>query len=1192
MWITKDVNLPESLIKAQREGMLVVFAGAGVSKSPPANYPDFNQLADQVAQQAGGVLKRDRNEPIDHFLGKLKKQGPDVHTIVRQILSNPESRPTELHYDLLSLFRNPEDIRIVTTNFDMHFSRAAAELFGSSVKIYHAPALPLGRRFNGVVYLHGCVDQQPEDLIITDGDFGRAYLTDGWATRFLQAMFTNYVVLFVGYSHNDLIIQYLARGLPPDTPRYVLTSSGNDEHWKSLGISPIAYPLRDAENKHHALVEAVSTWAKQAKMGFLEHEQRIKRIVESPPPLEPEVADYMEGTLKELPTARFFARYARTSEWLHWAEQKGAFSTLFKPGEQIDEIAQTIAIWFAENYVCQHPGEALALVQRQGQVLNPILWRAIARHLVFCEPRPDAETLASWVTVLLRSAPEPERQSNFLDYLVDSCCHPEDDVPALLLFEHLTRPYLIMKPYFGFWGEEQKGDKKVDFEIALQGDEHWLRKTWEKLFRPNLEAFAHQLEPILTSYLQRAHYLLRATGRANGKWDPESFRRSAIEPHEQDLYPTRFDILVDAARDVIECLLTYDPGRGQAVIKAWVSSNVPLLKRLGIHGTTQNCGLTPDEKVDWLLERDWLYAPGLEHEVFRLLKDAYPNASETVRAYVLQQAERGSVGKEAESVDEQTHQYEIYNLLYWLQQVAPNCQLAAERFRVIQEAHSDFQPPGHPDLDAWSSDGWIGPRSPVTADELLAKSPQELFDWLLTYQGEKFRGPDREGLLSSVSEAVTKVFDWGWQLVEALKVRGEWTSDLWKSIIQGWKGAAMSEDHWRNVLDLLKGQPQLDAFTYVIADLLLEGVRKTEGGLPTLLLPQTESLAGQLWDRIDRLVKEAPENGNWLTKAINHPGGKIAEFWVHALSKRRTEAKEKWSALPDEYQGYFERVLSGKSYAAQMGRILLASQLHFLFALAPDWTRKNILPLLDWPTDRRRAQQAWHGYLVWGRWNEALLPDLLPLYEQAFPELPGDLSGMRDRFCEHLARIAVYSSIIPIRNGWLSRFLMKAEEKDRKSWASHVRHQLSSLPHDAARDVWENWMREYWSQRITGIPLPLSSDELEEMVAWALELKPVFSSVVDQVCASPAPTLKYTIVYHELVKRKFANRYPESVSKLLLHLLSSACEPFYHCDDIANLVRELIIANVSRDMLRPLCEHLARLGCPQVSQLRQLLGDE
>ncbi|GFP33166.1 hypothetical protein HKBW3S42_01487, partial [Candidatus Hakubella thermalkaliphila] len=97
---------------------LVVFAGAGVSKGPPSNYPDFNQLANRVAQQAGGVLKRDRNEPIDHFLGKLKKQGPDVHTIVRQILSNPESRPTELHYDLLSLFRNPEDIRIVTTNFD------------------------------------------------------------------------------------------------------------------------------------------------------------------------------------------------------------------------------------------------------------------------------------------------------------------------------------------------------------------------------------------------------------------------------------------------------------------------------------------------------------------------------------------------------------------------------------------------------------------------------------------------------------------------------------------------------------------------------------------------------------------------------------------------------------------------------------------------------------------------------------------------------------------------------------------------------------------------------------------------------------------------------------------------------------------------------------------------------------------
>ncbi len=44
------VNFPEPLLNAQKNGTLVVFAGAGVSMGPPANYPNFTQLADKVAR--------------------------------------------------------------------------------------------------------------------------------------------------------------------------------------------------------------------------------------------------------------------------------------------------------------------------------------------------------------------------------------------------------------------------------------------------------------------------------------------------------------------------------------------------------------------------------------------------------------------------------------------------------------------------------------------------------------------------------------------------------------------------------------------------------------------------------------------------------------------------------------------------------------------------------------------------------------------------------------------------------------------------------------------------------------------------------------------------------------------------------------------------------------------------------------
>jgi hypothetical protein len=64
--------------------------------------------------------------------------------------------------------------------------------------------------------------------VLTDEDFGRAYLTEGWAREFLQRLFAEFTTLFVGYSHNDLPVEYLARGMSgkPIAPRFALTATG------------------------------------------------------------------------------------------------------------------------------------------------------------------------------------------------------------------------------------------------------------------------------------------------------------------------------------------------------------------------------------------------------------------------------------------------------------------------------------------------------------------------------------------------------------------------------------------------------------------------------------------------------------------------------------------------------------------------------------------------------------------------------------------------------------------------------------------------------------------------------------------------------------------------------------------------------------------------------------------------------
>lgn len=52
-------------------------------------------------------------------------------------------------------------------------------------------------------------------------------------------MFQNFTVLFIGYSHDDLIRRYLSLGLPAGAPRYALTDTegSQDPKWAAFMVS-------------------------------------------------------------------------------------------------------------------------------------------------------------------------------------------------------------------------------------------------------------------------------------------------------------------------------------------------------------------------------------------------------------------------------------------------------------------------------------------------------------------------------------------------------------------------------------------------------------------------------------------------------------------------------------------------------------------------------------------------------------------------------------------------------------------------------------------------------------------------------------------------------------------------------------------------------------------------------------------
>src|SRR5947209_342331 len=96
MWI-REVDFPQALIEAHREGKLVIFVGAGASRDTPSDLPDFRTLTADIAADAGVVVTEPELERPDVLLGRIEDANVDVHKRVASLIGRPSSRPNKLH---------------------------------------------------------------------------------------------------------------------------------------------------------------------------------------------------------------------------------------------------------------------------------------------------------------------------------------------------------------------------------------------------------------------------------------------------------------------------------------------------------------------------------------------------------------------------------------------------------------------------------------------------------------------------------------------------------------------------------------------------------------------------------------------------------------------------------------------------------------------------------------------------------------------------------------------------------------------------------------------------------------------------------------------------------------------------------------------------------------------------------------
>lgn len=669
-----------------------------------------------------------------------------------------------------------------------------------------------------------------------------------------------------------------------------------------------------------------------------------------------------------------------------------------------------------------------------------------------------------------------------------------------------------------------------------------LNQVWIQCIKPNLGEVAQPLLLAITGELKDMHNELVMWERASIKWDPICYGRSAIESHDQNQIPKVVDILIDSVRDALEWLVRNAPLLLDAWIEILVTSDVPLLRRLAIHAITIHPTKSPEDRLKWLIDRVGIHNLMEHHEIYRAVYQNYITAGDDARrAFVNAVISLKLPAVNDTSADERTARTH-FDWLSWLVRAKPDCALAEAELAPIRLNYPDWRPTNQPDLTHWTQKAnWIGFKSPWSIEQLLDRTPLSQLDDLLNFQGQPFNGPERIGLISTISETCSLHTVWGFELVGALVERELWNTDLWHAVFQGLQKAQLSITDWDALLNISSRSELLVSHPHDIANLLNSLVREVDKSVDLELLEKANLIALSLWKSL-QITSPNEEVKDWLSKAINSPEGIIVEFWLSGLSMFLNCKNDQVRTLPNNYKQWLSMVVQDETSKGGLGRSILASQAAFLFELDEQWTQQYLIPLFN-QVEKNKINQVWDGFLVRGRAYLPLVDILIPGFIGALQRYRLEQPDHRSRFIEFYTSAIVFHVADPTKE-LLPKLFIHGSLKDRADFAFRLRYYLQEMTYESIKYMWETWLHTYWSNRIDGLYATFDVSEISHMLGWLPHLGELFPEAVQLAISTKKIKIEDTNLFFALESSDLLYRYPNEIAMLLIYL--SKCELGYH----------------------------------------------
>lgn len=685
-----NVKIPESLISAAFSGRLVIFAGAGVSMQDPVKLPSFDRLVDRIKETVDpfGQLRIRRSEMSKGGKGRVFTETPeqylsylDMETgIVRReccrVLSTGR-RTSALHENLLRLFPEEIPLKIVTTNFDDCFEVALKEA-GRDCEIYSSPALPYGDNFSGLVHLHG-LTSKPASMVLLAEDYGKAYVTNGWASRFLVDLFEKYHVLFVGYSCGDSLVDYLTRSISGRIigNTYALCKSDEDSSdWSIRGVTPIPF------TRYEDLPLVIGEWAGYLEQSVTDRVRRLREIAGSAE-LNDDDEDYLLRSL-EWPDeddralfAREFCAVSTSFEHLllFSKHNKTEFLTCREPGDAQFGLLR----WTISNFSVGNCGELQRLCDSIAGGPSPYFSSELVRHLVLSDA--PSEIVGSWVAWLeFMPTQHHSRCSDYLLELANKCEAPGVVLAIIRMLLHVrlsaSKDTLL------------NNGREV---VVAVNDELYEDKIIECLHR-HREAIGDRVFDYCVQQIEVAYSIQTDAWTHPEAPDFISFSRASIGPHSQDQYAQgAANILFDMARESVV------PSSADRAIRRCLESRCSALIRLGLWFTNEyRC---TGESLRLLQDGGYLANTYLHHEVFQLIRASFSVATDVQKDAFADYLERYFSLRE-------NSDYEFFEICNWILGVSNHGKIARMMDRIRAD-HPNYQPREHPDFTHYLTVGFV-----------------------------------------------------------------------------------------------------------------------------------------------------------------------------------------------------------------------------------------------------------------------------------------------------------------------------------------------------------------------------------------------------------------------------------------------------------------------------------------------------